>query len=85
MQDFVLILSLCYPQLEKGYTMPVKKDFFDYNRDIANSGAFTNVRQVTKRVSLPPGAYLVVPCTWDADEEADFLIRFFFEKGNVAE
>lgn len=72
-------------ELEKGYIMPIKKDFFDYNRDIANSGAFSNVRQVTMRVSLPPGDYLVVPCTWEVDEEADFFIRFFFEKGNVAE
>ncbi|RUS71346.1 hypothetical protein EGW08_020889 [Elysia chlorotica] len=71
--------------LEKDYTVPLRKDFFEYNRDISNSGAFSNVRQVTKRLSLPPGAYVVVPCTWDEDEEADFFMRFFFEKGNVAE
>ncbi|RUS84592.1 hypothetical protein EGW08_007619 [Elysia chlorotica] len=72
-------------KLEKDYTVPLRKDFFEYNRDISNSGAFSNVRQVTKRLSLPPGAYVVVPCTWDEDEEADFFMRFFFEKGNVAE
>ena len=65
--------------------MPLGKEFFDYSRVVARCDAFTNTRQVVKRFTMKPGDYVLVPCTYDAGQEADFYIRFFFEKGNVAE
>ncbi|KAK6998453.1 calpain-9 [Biomphalaria glabrata] len=72
-------------QYEKGYPVPLKKEFFDHHQEIANSGAFMNSRQITKRLTLPPGDYIVVPCTWEANETADYFLRIFFEKPNIAE
>ncbi|KAH9519565.1 Calpain-1 catalytic subunit [Bulinus truncatus] len=72
-------------QYEKGYSLPLKKEFFDHHQEIANSGAFINSRQITKRLTLPPGEYILVPCTWDANETADYYLRFFFERPNVVE
>uniref|UniRef100_A0A0B7A6W7 Calpain catalytic domain-containing protein n=1 Tax=Arion vulgaris TaxID=1028688 RepID=A0A0B7A6W7_9EUPU len=72
-------------QYEKGYSLPLKKDYFDHHQTIANSGAYINTRQVTKRLTFAPGEYVVVPSTWDQDEEADYYIRFFLERGNIVE
>ncbi|XP_012942074.1 calpain-9 [Aplysia californica] len=72
-------------QYERGYSVPLRREFFETHRAIATSGSYINIRQITKRLTLEPGEYVVVPSTWDADEEAGFYLRFFFEKGNVAE
>lgn len=78
-------VSIVCLQYEKGYPLPVKKDYFDYHQAIANSGAYINVRQVTKRLALAPGEYVFIPSTWEPDEEADYYVRFFLERGNVVE
>ncbi|KAL8604816.1 hypothetical protein ACOMHN_028444 [Nucella lapillus] len=68
-----------------GYTTPLKKEFFETHPVHATCDSFSNTRQAVKRLVLRPGVYVVVPCTYDKDMEADFYIRFFFEKGNVSE
>lgn len=65
--------------------LPSGKTFFEHNRVYQSTGTFMNCRQMVQRFSLPPGLYVVVPCTYDADREASYYIRFFFEKGNVSE
>ena len=40
---------------------------------------FGNLRQVSKRLSLEPGIYVIVPCTGEADIEAEFMLRVFTE------
>ena len=37
------------------------------------------------RFRFPPGTYVIVPSTFAADEEGQFLIRIFAEKGLGAE
>lgn len=56
------------------------KKFFDYNASVANSGSFTNLREVQNRFALVPGKYVVIPCSFNPDEEGDFLLRIFTEK-----
>nr|KAG5711880.1 hypothetical protein BaRGS_026321 [Batillaria attramentaria] len=68
-----------------GYSFPLTRDFFEQNRVYKSSDNYSNARQAVKRFSLPPGVYVVVPCTYEPDKEADYYIRFFFEKGNVSE
>lgn len=65
--------------------VPLKKDFFETNQSVESSGHFINMRQRIARLSLPPGEYVVVPCTWDQNEEAAFYLRFFFENRNRVE
>lgn len=65
--------------------MPLKKEFFDNNQSVQSSGLFIDSRQIIKRLTLPRGQYVVIPCTWDINEEAGFYLRFFFENQNTAE
>ncbi|XP_041352940.1 calpain-9-like [Gigantopelta aegis] len=83
-KQFLHIGFIIY-KYSRSYSMPLGRDFFDYNRSVASCDAFTNSRQVVKRLAMKPGEYVVIPCTYEAEQEADFYIRFFFEKGNVAE
>jgi len=68
--------------LKKGMSkdQPLKKDFFLYNQSVARSRNFINLRENSQRFKLPPGNYVIVPSTFSANEEADFLLRIFTEK-----
>ena len=46
----------------------------------ATSGPHKNMREVSFRSSLTPGAYLVLPSTWEEDREEEFMVRIFTEK-----
>ncbi|XP_035675216.1 calpain-B-like isoform X13 [Branchiostoma floridae] len=54
-------------------------------RPAATSGSYINLREVTKRVKLPPGNYIVMPSTFKPNEEADFLLRIYTEKPSTTE
>ncbi|XP_063418654.1 calpain-9-like [Mytilus trossulus] len=69
----------------KSHPLPLKKEFFDNNQSVQSSGLFIDSRQIIKRLTLPRGQYVVIPCTWDINEEAGFYLRFFFENQNTAE
>lgn len=64
---------------------PKKLDFFKYNSTIARSPPFVNIREVSCRFKFKPGHYLIVPSTYEAHDEAEFLIRVFSESKNKLE
>ncbi|KAJ1105667.1 hypothetical protein NDU88_003072 [Pleurodeles waltl] len=57
----------------------LKRDFFLTNSSRARSEQFINLREVSTRLKLPPGEYIVVPSTFEPNKEADFVIRVFSE------
>lgn len=59
---------------------PLQKEFFLYNQSVARAKNFINLRENSQRFKLPPGNYVIVPSTFAANEEADFLLRIFTEK-----
>ncbi|CRK97524.1 CLUMA_CG010913, isoform A [Clunio marinus] len=64
---------------------PLRMNFFKYNASVARSPAFINLREVSCRFKLPPGHYLIVPSTFEPNEEGEFLIRVFSESSNTFE
>ncbi|XP_063390342.1 calpain-B-like [Cydia fagiglandana] len=65
---------------------PLDINFFKYNASVGRSQAFINLREVSARFKLPPGTYVIVPSTFEPDEEGEFLVRVFSEKcNNMAE
>jgi hypothetical protein len=52
-------------------------DFFANNKSVGRSPAFINLREVTGRFRVPPGEYVVVPSTYEPNEEGDFMLRIY--------
>lgn len=51
-----------------------------YLQRINSSGPYINKREVTRRFCLEPGAYIIIPSTFDENVEGEFLLRVFTEK-----
>lgn len=47
---------------------------------IDSSGIYSNVREVTKRFRVDPGDYVIIPCTYEADHNCEFMLRIFTEQ-----
>ncbi|XP_045457463.1 calpain-B [Melitaea cinxia] len=61
---------------------PLDINFFKYNASVGRSQAFINLREVSARFKFEPGTYVIVPSTFEPDEEGEFLLRVFSEKSN---
>jgi hypothetical protein len=46
---------------------------------VGTSGSYINKREVTYQTRVPPGNYVIIPSTYDANKEAKFLMRLFTE------
>ena len=47
---------------------------------VGKTDQYVNLREVSKRFSLPPGRYVVIPTTFHTGEKGEFLVRLFTEK-----
>ena len=67
---------------EQEFEKPLNKSFFRKNKTFAKCKNFANLRENSQRFKLPAGKYVIVPSTFAANEEGDFLLRIFTEKEN---
>ncbi|KAM4693087.1 calpain-1 catalytic subunit-like [Discoglossus pictus] len=56
----------------------MKKDFFQTNESCTEN--YRKLHEVTERICLPHGEYIIVPSTRSPDLNADFVLRIFTEK-----
>uniref|UniRef100_A0A4W3GCG6 Calpain-2 catalytic subunit n=1 Tax=Callorhinchus milii TaxID=7868 RepID=A0A4W3GCG6_CALMI len=65
----------------KGVTnVHLEKSYFITHGSKARSETFINLREVSARFCLPPGEYLVVPSTFEPNQNGDFALRVYTEK-----
>ena len=60
--------------------LPLKKEFFKYNPSCVRSASFINTREISGRFKVIPGTYVIIPSTFDPNDEGEFLLRIFAEK-----
>ncbi|XP_078392492.1 calpain-1 catalytic subunit-like, partial [Cetorhinus maximus] len=77
---FTLLTLSPSPQYRGCQNVHLRKDFFLTHSSCARSETFINLREVSNRIKLPPGEYVIVPSTYDPSKEADFVLRVFTEK-----
>ena len=63
--------------------LPLDADFLSTNEIIAESKHFINSRQISNRFKLVPGTYIVIPSTFEPEQEGEFLLRVYTEKPTV--
>ena len=71
-------------QLKDPKCGPLDVNFFKRSASVAKSPVFSNMREVCGRHKLTPGNYVIVPSTFQPNEEADFMLRLYTEKAVTA-
>ena len=56
--------------------------FFQSHDVSAKSSTFINMREICDHHKLPPGEYVVVPSTYEPNDEGDFILRVYSERKN---
>uniref|UniRef100_A0A182Q5Q5 Calpain catalytic domain-containing protein n=1 Tax=Anopheles farauti TaxID=69004 RepID=A0A182Q5Q5_9DIPT len=63
---------------------PVPKEFFQrHDHAIVGGSIFINAREVSCRLTLDAGLYLIIPSTFEPGEEGDYLLRIFTARGTT--
>lgn len=84
LQNFVDIGFVIY-KCSKENTLPLPNEFFQSQIFVARCDYFCNSRVLCKRFVLEPGTYVIIPCTYEADVEANFILQVLTEKENTVE
>uniref|UniRef100_A0A8D2Q6P5 Calpain 8 n=1 Tax=Varanus komodoensis TaxID=61221 RepID=A0A8D2Q6P5_VARKO len=68
------------PRLGNQTDVHLSREFFLTNRPVARSDTYVNLREVSNRLHLPQGEYLIVPSTFEPFKDGEFCLRIFSEK-----
>merc|ERR1712117_620758 len=61
-------------QIEPGMSR-LDTNFASRSRPVGKTDQYVNLREVSKRLTLAPGKYVVIPTTFRRGEEGEFLVR----------
>ena len=67
------------PQEAGTLRFPLPREYFARS-NFYRAATFATQRQVNARFLLPPGFFVIVPCTYEPGVEDDFLLTVFSEK-----
>ncbi|XP_078505966.1 calpain-8 [Lissotriton helveticus] len=76
----LLTIGYALYRFENHTEVHLNRDFFMRNQAAARSDTYINLREVSKRLKLPVGQYLLVPSTFEPFKDGDFCLRVFTEK-----
>lgn len=79
-----MTLTVLSVQLESHTDVHLGQRFFLGHQPSACSSTYVSLREVSARVRLPLGEYLVVPSTFQPFQDGDFCLRLFLEQKAVA-
>ncbi|XP_067884711.1 calpain-14-like [Heterodontus francisci] len=60
----------------------VPQTFLDERYLVKRGIKYQNTREVSESYQLGPGTYILVPSTYNPNEQAEFILRAYFQKGN---
>jgi len=73
-------ISVFLYQLNEGVQLLDGRNYDKQSMLLAKSApVFINLREVTVHYEVPPGNYIVIPCTYQANESGKFLLRIYTE------
>jgi calpain len=76
---------VCAEQSPTSCSETLDARFFRTHVSSARSSAFADLREVCDHHKLEPGDYVVVPSTFEPNQDGDFILRVYSEqKTNVA-
>lgn len=81
---FIAFHIFAVPKWHEDRAAPFGRKFFQSRQAVFESGNYTNTRAVSRRTQLPPGQYVIVPCTYNQNEERGFFLRIFARKTNLS-
>ncbi|GAB6027583.1 Calpain-like cysteine peptidase [Chamberlinius hualienensis] len=70
-------ISFCIYQVPNELNGRLNPQHFMFYPELTNSGSHTNYREVTLRMSLPPGSYVIIPSTYEQNMPRPFLLRIY--------
>ncbi|XP_077996689.1 calpain-1 catalytic subunit-like isoform X2 [Glandiceps talaboti] len=78
----MLTIGFAIYEIDANTPSPLPKDYFLYHASKARSNTFVNSREISGRFKLPKGDYIVVPSTFDPNEDGEFMLRLISVKAS---